>query len=331
MKTTKLLSLTITALVALSQPTWARGGGGGGFAGGGGFHGGGFGGGFRGGGFAAGGFRGGALPVQHVGSGAVNRGGGVGFGSPRFGGVRSTPYMSGGNHFAGRSLGGSTGAFRYYNGGARTPAARTYQFSGRGNQSMKSNTGRNTIAARQQNRPAASTRQNMRTSNAQSSAAVQRAMANHRVFARHDGNWHHDWDKHHAHFDHGHIFVFTDGFWWGLYPWDYYPYDAYGSYPSDYYGYPYGYDDNPYSSSDSYTQNPYGYYNGYNAPTESGNAVVSSVQSQLAKLGYYRGAVDGVAGDETEAAIARYQEDNDLSVTGTLTAATLQSLGLAGR
>ena len=156
-------------------------------------------------------------------------------------------------------------------------------------------------------------------------------MTNHRVFARHDGNWHRDWDRHHAHFDHGHVFVFTDGFWWGLYPADYYPYDAYGSYPSDYYGYPYGYDDNPYGSSDSYSQNPYSYYSGYAPPDQSSNAVVSSVQSQLAKLGYYRGAVDGVAGDETEAAVARYQEDNDLSVTGTVTAATLQSLGLAGR
>ena len=75
-------------------------------------------------------------------------------------------------------------------------------------------------------------------------------MANHRVFARHDGNWHHDWDRHRAHFDHGHVFVFTDGFWWGLYPWDYYPYDAYSSYPSDYYGYPYGYNDYPYDSYD---------------------------------------------------------------------------------
>jgi hypothetical protein len=34
MKTTKLLGLIITALVALSQPTWARGGGGGGGGGG---------------------------------------------------------------------------------------------------------------------------------------------------------------------------------------------------------------------------------------------------------------------------------------------------------
>jgi hypothetical protein len=156
-------------------------------------------------------------------------------------------------------------------------------------------------------------------------------MANHRVFARHDGNWHRDWDRHHAHFDHGHVVVFTDGFWWGLYPWDYYPYGAYGSYPSDSYGYPDSYYDYPYDSYDYNTQDPYSYYSGYAASAESGNGVVSSVQSQLTKLGYYGGAVDGVAGDETQAAIARYQEDNDLSVTGTVTAATLQSLGLAGR
>jgi Putative peptidoglycan binding domain len=324
MKTTNFLSLIGTALVALSQTASAGGGGAG-------FHGGGFGGGFRSGGFAAGGFRGGALAAQHVGGGAVSRGGGVGFGSPRVGGVRSAPYTYRGTNFATKSVGGPPDAFRYYNGGHHMSAARTYQFSGQRNQSMKSYTGSNATVARQQNRTASLTGRNMRTSNAQSSAAVRRAMANHRVFARHDGNWHHDWDRHHAHFDHGHVFIFTDGFWWGLYPWDYYPYDAYGSYPSDYYGYPYGYDDNPYGSSDSYTQNPYSYYNGYNAPTESGNAVVSLVQSHLAKLGYYRGAVDGVAGDETEAAIARYQEDNDLSVTGTVTAATLQSLGLAGR
>ena len=112
---------------------------------------------------------------------------------------------------------------------------------------MKSNAGRNAAVARQQNRPASPARQNMRTSNAQSS--VRRAMVNHRVFARHDGNWHHDWDKHHAHFDHGHVFVFTDGFWWGLYPWDYYPYDAYGSYPSDSNDDPYGNNDYPYNSS----------------------------------------------------------------------------------
>ena len=329
MKTTTLCSLISTAVVALSQPAWA-GGGRGGFGGGGGFHGGGFGGGFRGGGVGAGGFSGGALAAQPIARGVGSRGGGVGFGSPRFGGggFRAAPYRYGGTHFAARSLGGPTGAFRYYNGGSRTSAARTYQFSGRSNQSMESNAGRNVAVAGQQNRPASLTKQNMRTSNTQSSAAVRKAMANHRVFARHNGNWHRDWDRHHAHFDHGHVFVFTNGFWWGLYPWDYYPYDAYSSYPSDSYGDPDGYNDYPYGSYDYNTQDPYSYYSGYAAPAQSNNAVVSSVQSHLAKLGYYSGAVDGVLGDQTEAAIARYQEDNDLSVTGTVTSATLHALGL---
>jgi hypothetical protein len=138
-----------------------------------------------------------------------------------------------------------------------------------------------------------------------------------RAFAHHDVNWHRDWDKRHAHFDHGHVFVFINGFWYGFYPSDYLPYYGYDypyDYPSDYYDYyPYDYDD----------QSAYAYSDQYGS-----NATVSAVQSQLAKLGYYRGAIDGVVGDETQAAVARYQEDHDLSVTGTLTAATLQSLGL---
>ena len=83
MKTTILLSLISTAVVALSQPAWAGGGGG--------FHGGGFGGGFRGGGVGAGGFRSGALAAQPIGGGAGSRGGGVGFGSPRFGRLSPSP------------------------------------------------------------------------------------------------------------------------------------------------------------------------------------------------------------------------------------------------
>jgi hypothetical protein len=154
---------------------------------------------------------------------------------------------------------------------------------------------------------------------------------------RHDTNWHRDWDRQHAHFDHNRVFVFVDGFWWGLYPWDYYPYygsgypyDYYGDYPYDYSGYPYDYD---------YSGTPYGYYNYYqysddDRPGYAGsgqstvNATVSAVQSELAKLGYYNGAIDGTVGDQTEAAIARYQQDNDLSVSGTVDVATLQSLGI---
>ena len=145
------------------------------------------------------------------------------------------------------------------------------------------------------------------------------------VVARHSADWHRDWDRRHGHFDHGHVFVFLDGFWWGLDP-GFYPYYAYGNYPYDDYGYATnGY---PY---DYYEYSPYNYDDeqGY-APSDqdANNETVSAVQSKLAKLGYYRGAIDGVVGDETQAALARYQEKHDLSVTGTLTAATLQSLGL---
>ena len=38
--------------------------------------------------------------------------------------------------------------------------------------------------------------------------------------------------------------------------------------------------------------------------------------------------IDGSLGDQTEAALARYQQDRDLSVTGTVDAPTLQSLGI---
>jgi His-Xaa-Ser repeat protein HxsA len=132
------------------------------------------------------------------------------------------------------------------------------------------------------------------------------------------------------------VFVFVDGFWWGLDPWDYYPYygDGYpydsGDYPNDYSSYPYDSD---------YSGNPYGYYNyypygdddqsGYARSAQStANAMVSAVQSELARLGYYTGAIDGAVGDQTEAALAHYQQDRDLSVSGTVDAATLQSLGI---
>jgi hypothetical protein len=130
------------------------------------------------------------------------------------------------------------------------------------------------------------------------------------------------------------VFVFVDGFWWGLYPWDYYPYYASG-YPYDYYG-NYPYDNSAYPDDYSSGYNPYDYYQGYNdynaayaaSDQNVNNPTVSAVQSQLAKLGYYNGAIDGTLGDLTEAALARYQGDRDLSVSGTVDAATLQSLGI---
>jgi His-Xaa-Ser repeat protein HxsA len=120
-----------------------------------------------------------------------------------------------------------------------------------------------------------------------------------------------------------------DPWYYPYYAYDYYPYDDYGYNPYDYsYGNPYDYSANPY---DYYSYSPYNNddQSGYaDSGQSAGNTTVSAVQSELAKLGYYNGEIDGTLGDETEAALARYQEDSDLSVTGTVDAATLQSLGI---
>jgi len=317
MKKIKLIILTGTALVGLGQMAWAGPrGGGGGFGGGGHF-----------GGFAGGGHFGGGHFSGYAG-----------------GGFRAAPAFSGsGARFSGRSIGALTPApqqFSYYNGAGtsgRTQHAFVRQLPNRSTTPYASSTA---TITRQQNRAGSLARQNGRVSSQETSAAANRQpnrvgsiagrnrvsdprastasnrqsfIRNH-AFARHDANWHRDWDKHRAHFHNNVVFVFVDGSWWGLYPWDYYPYYAYGYYPYDYYDYsPYDYNDqSAYVDSDQY----------------GNNTTVSAVQSELAKLGYYHGSIDGVVGDETQAALARYQEDHDLSVTGTLTAATLQSLGL---
>ena len=154
------------------------------------------------------------------------------------------------------------------------------------------------------------------------------AIADNRTSGRHDGNWHRDWDRHHFHHWGGHWWGWYGGYWIGFDPW-LYPFDYY---PWDYYEYPYDYNYNGYPSGyyDSYDSDPYNYYDDSSSvgSAQSSNPTVSALQSKLEQLGYYHGFVNGVLGDETEAAIARYQEDHDLSVTGTVTAAVLQSLGL---
>jgi len=315
MKKSKLVSLAITALVALASTAWAGpyDGGGGGHFGGGGFGGGHVGGGFRGGQF--GGFGGG----QFGASSAASFNGG---------GIRAAPtFSSGGARFSGNRNIGTVGRgpqrFYYYS-GARTsavmPRASATQVP---NRSMGSNAGRTASVNRQSNRVNSAVGQKRVTNPRLSTAENRQSFVKNHAFARHDGNWHRDWDKHDAHFDHGRVFVFVNGFWWGLYPWDYYPYYGYGYgyYPYDYSGYPY--DGGDYSPSETY-----GYYNGYAPSGQYSNTVVNAVQSKLASLGYYHGAIDGVLGDESQAALARYQQDQDLSVTGTVTSATLQALDL---
>ena len=295
MKKIKLLSLVSTALVGLTQPVWAGPhGGGGGFAGGGHFGGGGH---FSGGGHFGGGFR--AAPA----------------------------FSGGGARFGGRSVGGVARGPQFYYGGSRMSAVRPHGFIRQlPDRSITSYAGRRPATTHQLNRVGSMARTSGVRNSQISTGSSQQSFIKDHAFTRHDANWHRDWDRRHAHFDHGHTFVFIDGFWWGLDP-GFYPFDAYayGSNPYDYYnGYPSDYNGD-YDGDNGYYDDP-----GYGTSDQyENNATVSAVQSQLAKLGYYRGAIDGTLGDETEEAIARYEEDHDLSVTGTVTAAALQSLGLA--
>jgi hypothetical protein len=56
-------------------------------------------------------------------------------------------------------------------------------------------------------------------------------------------------------------------------------------------------------------------------------ATLVRAQSQLARLGYYTGRIDGAFGPLTSNAIRQYQADYGLAVTGRLDRATVQSLG----
>jgi hypothetical protein len=66
-----------------------------------------------------------------------------------------------------------------------------------------------------------------------------------------------------------------------------------------------------------------GYGYGYN-----GGSVSVQVQEALSQQGYYNGPIDGLVGPGTSAAIANYQQNNGLRVTGTITHGLLNSLGI---
>lgn len=57
-------------------------------------------------------------------------------------------------------------------------------------------------------------------------------------------------------------------------------------------------------------------------------ATVKEIQTRLKSWGYYDGAVDGVFGSRTEAAVRYFQRKNGLSVDGKVGAETLAALGL---
>src|SRR5215831_19539405 len=119
---TKLITLAVTALVALASTAWAgpHGGGGSGHFGGGGFGGGHVGGGFGGGHFD--GFGGG-----HFGGARLS-----GFNG---GGLRAPPQGFASAHFAGQSFGTPGSLASFYHGRAGTPATRPRGFTAAANRS----------------------------------------------------------------------------------------------------------------------------------------------------------------------------------------------------
>jgi peptidoglycan hydrolase-like protein with peptidoglycan-binding domain len=53
---------------------------------------------------------------------------------------------------------------------------------------------------------------------------------------------------------------------------------------------------------------------------------VLAVQRELAKLGYYKGPIDGLFGPQTERAISWFQSRDKLTVTGRIDDPTLRAL-----
>ena len=113
---------------------------------------------------------------------------------------------------------------------------------------------------------------------------------------QHDCNW---WRNH------CHTIILIGG---GFYAWDlgyWYPAYGYDSYNSNY----------------NYDGPIYG-YDGL-----SPDQIIANVQYALQQLGYFAESVDGVLGPITQQAIADYQLDNGLNVTGAIDRPTLAALG----
>lgn len=104
-----------------------------------------------------------------------------------------------------------------------------------------------------------------------------------------EANVHSDWDRRGIHEWDGHRFRWFNGGWLII---------DNGFWPTGYYAY------------------------------QPGGSKIFNAQAELADMGYYNGAVDGVVGPMTRQAIADYQADNGLPVDGYLNPPTQDSLGL---
>jgi hypothetical protein len=124
-----------------------------------------------------------------------------------------------------------------------------------------------------------------------------------------------DWDHRQIHTWNHHRFRWFNNNWVIIDGGFGYPY-YYGGYGPYYYGDDYGYDTPAYSTE----AQPYEYSSSAN--------LAASVQEELVQKGYNPGAVDGVIGPQTRNAIAQFQSDHRLPVTGEIDSATISAMGL---
>jgi len=245
-----------------------------------------------------------SMPMQAFGGGRMI------YSGQRFSpiGMRSPPSAAFRQHYINANGGASIGT-RQFTRGSISGGDRLTRFSKAGNQAITNPRGERNGAGE------------VRTGN-----NLPADWRNH-VVAQHSADWQRNWDRSRDHWWHGHRCRFVNGSWFifdfGFYPYDYwYPYGyPYDEYAYDYY--PYGYDAGVYEGDEDY-------YNqgAYDSSEQYADSTVASAQEQLARQGYYRGAIDGVFGPETRRAIIRYQGDHGLRVTGSLNTDTLHALGL---
>ncbi len=67
---------------------------------------------------------------------------------------------------------------------------------------------------------------------------------------------------------------------------------------------------------------------GFVRPEMLSMSEIKTIQSNLKSEGYYTGAVDGIYGPRTHAAITEFQDDRGLAANGLLTTSTVAQLGL---
>lgn len=122
------------------------------------------------------------------------------------------------------------------------------------------------------------------------------------VFKNYHPHWHNQfwWKSHYGHI----VLVFGGWYYWNSGYW----YPAWGYAPNV----SYAYDGPIYASS----------------PDVDPGQVVANVQSALQQQGYFQGEIDGILGTDTSEALAAYQQEQGLEITGAIDQPTLEALGV---